>query len=236
MTDFSGSTIGERIEQYRRANRLTRDELSEATRGEVGRDVIANIENGRRKDVTVSQLLALSAALQVPPTALIYDLAQPGALAGGPRILQSMSASEGQLEAKTRSMVVADALAWCGFNAAPPFENETRSSRYVFEQVFAWQGYRQAVYLLEKNYEKYSSAEDPDEVPRAQKFELGVLIGQAWKAYEDAVALGIKGLVAPAIPEELSAQLTEGGVIEINSMDDIQIYPVWETDGDSKGV
>lgn len=41
------------------------------------RSVITNIENGRREDLTISELLAISVALTVPPVALLYRIEEP---------------------------------------------------------------------------------------------------------------------------------------------------------------
>lgn len=43
----------------------------------MSRSVIANIETGRREDITVSELMALSKALRVPPVAILFDVARP---------------------------------------------------------------------------------------------------------------------------------------------------------------
>lgn len=43
----------------------------------LSRAVITNLENGRKDDVTVTQLIALSSALGVPPVALAVDLSKP---------------------------------------------------------------------------------------------------------------------------------------------------------------
>ena len=67
--------IGSRIAKYRKEERISAQELAEAAG--MSRSVIANIENGRRVDISVSELLAISEALRVPPVALIYDVTQP---------------------------------------------------------------------------------------------------------------------------------------------------------------
>ncbi|KJQ54669.1 helix-turn-helix protein [Microbacterium sp. SA39] len=41
------------------------------------RSVIANIENGRRSDLSVTELFAISDALDVPPSALLFDVSRP---------------------------------------------------------------------------------------------------------------------------------------------------------------
>lgn len=48
------------------------------------RDVVANIENGRRTGITVDELLALAVALEVTPAALLFDLeAESAEIAAG---------------------------------------------------------------------------------------------------------------------------------------------------------
>lgn len=49
-------------------------ELADRTDGAVGKSVIANIETGRKQDVTVAQLAAISSGLCVPLVALLTDL------------------------------------------------------------------------------------------------------------------------------------------------------------------
>jgi transcriptional regulator with XRE-family HTH domain len=69
--------IGRRLAQYRRLSGLSAQELSDKIGGMLSRSVIANIENGRKTDLTVDQLIALSWALDVPPVALALPLDEP---------------------------------------------------------------------------------------------------------------------------------------------------------------
>jgi transcriptional regulator with XRE-family HTH domain len=69
--------IGARIARYRKMNHWSARQLADHTDGTVSRDTIANIENGRRTDITVRQFLALALALRVPPAALLTDLEHP---------------------------------------------------------------------------------------------------------------------------------------------------------------
>ena len=74
MTLGDGPSIGQRIAHYRRMNGWTMEELAELTDDFIKRDVIANIENGRKKDVSVQQLLSLAVALGVPAGVLVFNL------------------------------------------------------------------------------------------------------------------------------------------------------------------
>ncbi|MCV0334090.1 MAG: helix-turn-helix transcriptional regulator [Microbacterium sp.] len=48
-----------------------------STRVPMSRAVIANIESGRKRDITIDEMLALAWALDVPPVALALPLEQP---------------------------------------------------------------------------------------------------------------------------------------------------------------
>lgn len=69
MTDRS-VLIGERIRFYRTIRRLSARELADLTGGVLTRAVIANLEAGRKTDVTVTELVALAKALDVHPASL----------------------------------------------------------------------------------------------------------------------------------------------------------------------
>lgn len=69
--------IGQRLAKYRRLAGLSARQLSDKIGGMLSRSVIANIENGRKTDLTVDQLIALSWALDVPPVALALPLDEP---------------------------------------------------------------------------------------------------------------------------------------------------------------
>lgn len=77
MTRRASSGLGERLATYRRAAGLSAAQLSAMTNGEISRSVIANIENGRRADITVDQMLALAWALEIPPVALVLPIDDP---------------------------------------------------------------------------------------------------------------------------------------------------------------
>lgn len=67
--------IGQMVARFRKERGQSAAELAQRTG--ISRDVIANLENGRKRDVTVSELFALAAGLEVPPLALIADLSKP---------------------------------------------------------------------------------------------------------------------------------------------------------------
>jgi transcriptional regulator with XRE-family HTH domain len=73
----SSRDFGKRLTKYRKLAGMTAQQLSDALGGELSRSVIANIESGRKSDVTVDQLLALAWALGVPPAILALPVEDP---------------------------------------------------------------------------------------------------------------------------------------------------------------
>jgi transcriptional regulator with XRE-family HTH domain len=122
MTFFDGATLGKRIAKYRRENGWSMDELAERTGLQIKRDVIANIENGRKKDLSVNQLILLAAALEVSPAAILVDIMKPGDRSS----VQVMS-TEGQLEALTNWQSlqwIAGTVGWLGTSVASRTTND----------------------------------------------------------------------------------------------------------------
>ena len=74
--------LGERLRKYREAQQLTAAMLATKTQEifpdtTISRQVIFNIENGRKTDVSVTELVQLAGALDVPPSALLCDFDKP---------------------------------------------------------------------------------------------------------------------------------------------------------------
>ncbi|MFB7496122.1 helix-turn-helix transcriptional regulator [Streptomyces sp. NPDC056161] len=69
-------TIASELRRHRRARGMSAQQLADecARLGHPGlqRTVISNMENGRRRDVSVADVLVLAAALEVAPAALIF--------------------------------------------------------------------------------------------------------------------------------------------------------------------
>ncbi|WP_233255672.1 helix-turn-helix domain-containing protein [Naasia lichenicola] len=74
--------LGDRIARYRRLNGWSAQQLSEQTDGAVSRSTIANVETGRREDLTVTQFISICMALRLPPSALLLDVEKPFENAG----------------------------------------------------------------------------------------------------------------------------------------------------------
>lgn len=77
MSQRPSEGIGERVAKYRKLAGLSARELGEKAGYGLTRGVIANIESGRKTDITVDQLIALSETLGVPPVVLALPLEKP---------------------------------------------------------------------------------------------------------------------------------------------------------------
>ena len=79
MTDFrTAGTIGERIQAARKMRGLNAQQLANAVGNpSVTESIIANIETGRKGDLSVSQLLNIAYALQLSPTYLLAAMGAP---------------------------------------------------------------------------------------------------------------------------------------------------------------
>lgn len=71
------TTLGQRVAYYRKLNGLSAEDLSRLSGAGLTRAVITNLENERKTDVTVEQLISLSSSLGVPPVALVFDITHP---------------------------------------------------------------------------------------------------------------------------------------------------------------
>lgn len=66
--------LGTRLRLTRMSRQFSARRLSEATGGLVTRNMIANLENGRREDISTRELVALCIALDVDARTLVPDL------------------------------------------------------------------------------------------------------------------------------------------------------------------
>ncbi|ROR81103.1 Helix-turn-helix domain-containing protein [Plantibacter flavus] len=79
-------SIGDRVRKYRKLEGMSKSELSEETGIPV--TVIDRIEAGKRHDLRVQELLSISAAVRVPPAAIMFDVDRPfsGVEVGDPSV------------------------------------------------------------------------------------------------------------------------------------------------------
>lgn len=96
MTSRPSTGLGDRLARYRKMAGLSAQDVSERLGGELSRSVIANIESGRKSDITVDQLLALAWVLDIPPVALALPIHEPFRhvqVVKGDSVTQSMTAA-----------------------------------------------------------------------------------------------------------------------------------------------
>lgn len=69
--------IGRLVAYYRGVERLSARQLAEKAGNGLTQSVIANLESGRKRDLTTKQLLAVAFVLGVTPADLLFDLRHP---------------------------------------------------------------------------------------------------------------------------------------------------------------
>lgn len=95
---MSGTSIARRLKAYRRAAGLSAQQLSDASG--VTRSVIANIESGRKKWITVDEIVAFAEALSVTPGDLDERLASSESKARRDEYRASLKAQISRLQAE----------------------------------------------------------------------------------------------------------------------------------------
>jgi len=107
--------VGKRLAKYRRLANLSAQQLSDRIGGELSRGVIANIESGRKTDLTIDQLISLAWALEVPFVALALPIDEPFRWI---RVLEGQS-PEDDNAVKVQSMRAAELMGWMLTNPEP---------------------------------------------------------------------------------------------------------------------
>jgi transcriptional regulator with XRE-family HTH domain len=77
MEEETPMRIGQKIALYRKRSKLSAEELAAKVGRGLTRSILANLETGRKQDLTVSQLLGVAVVLGVRPIDLIFDLSEP---------------------------------------------------------------------------------------------------------------------------------------------------------------
>ncbi|SEB09072.1 helix-turn-helix domain-containing protein [Leifsonia sp. 21MFCrub1.1] len=100
MADFrSEPNVGARIKLARRERgyRTTRDLAEAVPGGNITSAILENIESGRKADISVSQLLNIARALNVPPSYLLAPIGNPNSTLDLPNLssdFDGMTAAE----------------------------------------------------------------------------------------------------------------------------------------------
>lgn len=121
---------------YRKLEGLSAEALARRAGAGLTRSVIANLENDRKNDVTVNQLLALSSALGIPPVALAVDLSTPFGRVDVRDVQPEDApwAGEGVTGVK-HAMVGWVAIDWFAGLASPPLANRTSAGGEAYSML-----------------------------------------------------------------------------------------------------
>ena len=77
VSEDEQSILGRNVAKQRRAAKISAGELADRAGAGLTRSIVANLENGRKRDLTVSQLIAVAFVLGVTPVSLVFDLLDP---------------------------------------------------------------------------------------------------------------------------------------------------------------
>ncbi len=69
--------LGRQVARYRKLRKISAEELAQRADNGLTRSIVANLENGRKQDVTTAQLMAIAYVLHVSPVDLLFDLRIP---------------------------------------------------------------------------------------------------------------------------------------------------------------
>jgi transcriptional regulator with XRE-family HTH domain len=77
---YDARSIGRRVAGYRRANRMSAEQLAARVGGGLTRAAVTKLENGYRVDLSSELLVEIAFALRIPPIALLLPLDDPQAV------------------------------------------------------------------------------------------------------------------------------------------------------------
>jgi transcriptional regulator with XRE-family HTH domain len=136
MDENGVSTIGQNVALYRRALKMSAEDLAEAVG--MTRSVVANLENGRKDDVTVKQLLALAKELGVSPMSLVIDTNDPG---GQPDFeipeheIEEHDFSTGETRTVPGKARNHEAMNWFAGLLIPPYSHQSPAQYLAYESL-----------------------------------------------------------------------------------------------------
>lgn len=202
--DFEGvSSIGRNVARYRKAAGMSAAELADTCGHGLTRSVIANLENGRKDDVTVKQLMVLSAALEVPPVVLLADIFDPGS--PSPYPLPGTGAQR-----------VAELIQWVGahdFRTRYPIENP--ATKLASETLTAVRRYMtvRSGFITDAN--RYNRVRNDDSKAASEERDYREQATQAsaervFEAIDDMKAAGVT--VEDYVIESVHTKLAEVGL------------------------
>jgi transcriptional regulator with XRE-family HTH domain len=203
--------IGAQIKRWRRARRITAQELSEATErlGQlVPRTVIINIENQRRDYVSVAEVLLIAAALNMPP----YLLLAPVGLAEADEILPNVDSSPW----RTRGWLMgALPVGYDGFDVVQ-WNDATLGTKLFDKHRLLVRSYQQATLRLQEldgdRMDLYADREWPA-AELQQRHKIRALMLRQLASYLEQIRahraeIDQRGFSLPELPPEVEADLS----------------------------
>lgn len=186
------SSIGLNVARYRKAEGLSAAELSEKAGEGLSRSVIANLENGRKDDVTVKQLVALANALRVPPATLVADLFDPGSPAAYkmPSVTRKVFVMESLDVREVQTLTRANEFfQWFGGRTMFATEPLHGAQKIVRDALNALDGYNQAWVEFQKAIQEWFAIEDRDseELDEASEYSVSRAEGRLSTAAENVI-------------------------------------------------
>lgn len=187
MADYAKApTIGARIAAARRSRGLsTPDQLVAAMPGSgITAAILANIENGRRANLDVSQVLNIALALGVPVSSLLAPMSRPD----DPLDLSGLG--NGFAE-----MTAADFDAWISALPTAAFITGTaneRNERAELQALRELRSVRKEIARLDVLISLESDAELPDEIASTSRRRRANLEAEAAKLRDYLVSAGLE--------------------------------------------
>ncbi|MGK0715029.1 helix-turn-helix domain-containing protein [Leucobacter sp. W1153] len=175
MSQENISALGLNIARYRKAEGLSAAEVADRAGEGLSRSIIANLENGRKNDLSLRQLISVAKVLRVPPVALAVDLFAPGESAPYPMpglelpIFNTQTFEIEPTRTPTRNV---DFLRWFSgesFFTEEPSDGAPAMARGVLS---ALHGYRQSWSALSRALHRFVGfSPDPDNAEVQDEFD-----------------------------------------------------------------
>jgi transcriptional regulator with XRE-family HTH domain len=168
-------TIGRTVARYRKLAKLSAETLAAEAGEGLTRSVVANLENGRKRDVTVAQWLAISRVLDVPPSALLVDYETPNAapdFALPPRRAMVWDSRTGIGSERDQPKVTAAALSWLhGESRGDERDRPASAASYgLLQTINSWRRAQARLVrtVLDIRSERESGADDDELIELAE--------------------------------------------------------------------
>lgn len=199
-----GTGIAREVRRHRLARGMSAQQLSDACGGlgaAIPRTVISNIENGRRTNVSVAEVLVLARALDVPPIALVVPVGYEGEV----EILPDRSAD------------TLSAVDWISGKRLPPGQRDDAwpPGAGIVENwpVYLYSRHRylrNKIYRLRKDAFEYETmfregGKEASEVVDARQM-ADIFVGHLGDLRKQMVR---RGLLLPEIPDVYAKQIEE---------------------------